>query len=651
MTTSRFTWSPDPNAVDQSRVLAFARSQGLDSVEALQAWAVEDIGRYWDTVVQFLGLEFTTPYRETVDLSAGPAWPEWFVGGHFNYVRAALDRWIEAGHGDRVAVYAESDDGTRREVTFSELQQETYRVAGALRTLGVGHGDRVGILMSMTPETVAVVLALGALGAIFVPMFSGFGPEAVASRLQDAGAKVLVTHDGFYRRGGLIDLKSVADAAIERSPTVEHCLVVHRAGNAVAWNEERDHWLHDLLASSEAIEGPVDTAANDPYMIIYTSGTTGRPKGALHVQSGFPIKAAHDMALCFDVGPDDTVFWVTDLGWMMGPWLVCGGLLLGASIVLFDGTPDYPNPGRLWQMAEWSEATLLGVAPTAVRVLMTQGDHWVNERNLDKVRILGSSGEPWNPGPWQWFVDVVGGGRCPLINYSGGTETSGGIVTALPTSSLKPCGFSGPVPGMDADVLDENGNPVRGSVGELVIRQPWVGITQGFWNDRERYEETYWARFPGIWVHGDWAEVDEDGCWYIRGRSDDTLKVAGKRVGPAEVESAAVVHPAVQEAAAIGVPDEVKGESIVVFAVLRQGVERTDSLNEEIRRKIGKELGSALRPKEVHLVTDLPKTRNAKVMRRVIRAAYLGLPAGDTTALENPRAVDEVVAARAVAKG
>ena len=462
---------------------------------------------------------------------------------------------------------------------------------------------------------------------------------------------MLITADGFFRRGSLIDLKSVADAAIALSPTVTQCVVWRRAGNDIAWRTGRDHWWHDVITEGEPLEAAVDTASNDPYMIIYTSGTTGRPKGALHVQSGFPIKAAHDMALCFDVGRNDTVFWVTDLGWMMGPWLICGGLLLGASIVLFEGTPDYPNPGRLWQVAEASGATVLGVAPTAVRVLMTQGDSWVNDADLSRLRILGSSGEPWNPGPWQWYLDVVGGGRCPIINYSGGTETSGGIVTSLPTGAMKPCGFTGPVPGMDADVLNEAGDPVRGAVGELVVRQPWVGMTRGFWNDRQRYEDTYWSRFPGIWVHGDWAEVDEDGSWFIRGRSDDTLKVAGKRVGPAEVESAAVTHPAVQEAAAIGVPDEIKGETIVVFVVLQTGVARTDQLEEEIRRDIGKQLGAALRPAAVHVVAELPKTRNAKVMRRVIRAAYLGVPAGDTTALENPGAVEGVAAARPDVKG
>ncbi|MGD9713690.1 MAG: AMP-binding protein, partial [Thermomicrobiales bacterium] len=502
MSGDSIAWTPGESNVTRSRIVAFAAAQGLESVDDLQSWAVEDIGRYWDAVVRFLGLQFSQPYASPVDLSKGVMWPEWFVDGRFNYVHNALDRWIAAGDGDRIAIYWEGDEGDQRQMTFAELREATMRLAGALRSLGIVQGDRVGILMPMAPETTIAVLALGALGAIFIPMFSGFGPEAVASRLQDGGARMLITADGFFRRGSLIDLKTVADAAVDLSPTVEQVLVWRRAGNDIAWNPQRDQWWHDVVESAEPLDGPVDTDASEPFMIIYTSGTTGRPKGALHVQAGFPIKAAHDMALCFDVGTSDTVFWVTDLGWMMGPWLICGGLLLGASIVLFEGTPDYPDPGRLWKVAERSQATVLGVAPTAIRVLMTQGNQWVTAADLSRLRILGSSGEPWNPGPWQWFLDVVGRGRCPVINYSGGTETSGGIVTSLPVNSLKPCGFSGPVPGMDADVLDETGQPVRGAVGELVVRQPWVGMTRGFWNDRARYEETYWSRFPGIWVHG-----------------------------------------------------------------------------------------------------------------------------------------------------
>ncbi len=340
------------------------------------------------------------------------------------------------------------------------------------------------------------------------------------------------------------------------------------------------------------------------------------------------------------------MFWLTDLGWMMGPWAIAGGLMLGSTLLLFEGTPDYPNPDRLWRLVEDHGVTILGIAPTAVRALMARGPQWVRDRDLSTLRVLGSTGETWNPVPWWWYFEEVGGRRCPIINYSGGTETGGGIVGCVTTEPIKPCSFRGPVPGMVADVVDDTGQPVRGAVGELIVRQPWVGMTRGFWHDPDRYLDTYWSRLEDVWVHGDWAEIDADGFWYIRGRSDDTLKIAGKRVGPAEVESAAVAHAAVQEAAAIGVPHEVKGESVVLFCVLRPGNDPDEALAESVRQEVARRLGAALRPERVRFVAELPKTRNAKIMRRVIRAAYLGNDAGDTTALENPQAVAEIVAAR-----
>jgi acetyl-CoA synthetase len=377
-------------------------------------------------------------------------------------------------------------------------------------------------------------------------------------------------------------------------------------------------------------------------MVIYTSGTTGKPKGAVHVHSGFPIKAAQDLAFCFDLQDGETLFWLTDLGWMMGPWAIAGGLIAGATIMLFEGTPDYPNPDRLWELVEKHEATVLGISPTAIRALMAQGDEWVEQRPMPSLRAIGSTGEPWNPGPWLWAMEKVGRNRCPIVNYSGGTEISGGIIASTTIHPQKPCAFTGPVPGMAADVVDAAGNPVRGSVGELVIRAPWVGMTNGFWRDQERYIDAYWSKLPDTWVHGDWALVDDDGFWFILGRSDDTLNVAGKRVGPAEIESAAVSHPAVQEAAAIGVPHAIKGEAIVVFVILRPDQAFDDSIATEILDTVASHLGRPLRPSKVHAVSDLPKTRNAKIMRRVIRATYLGNDTGDLSALENPAAVDEI---------
>jgi acetyl-CoA synthetase len=381
-------------------------------------------------------------------------------------------------------------------------------------------------------------------------------------------------------------------------------------------------------------------------MIIYTSGTTGRPKGAVHVHGGFPVKGAQDLAHAFDLRAGDALFWFTDLGWMMGPWAISGALLLGATLVLYEGVPDHPGPDRLWSIVARHRVTHLGLSPTVIRALLAHGTEPVRAHDLSSLRVLGSTGEPWNPGPWQWYFDEVGGGRCPVINYSGGTEVSGGIVSGNLITPIKPTSFGGPSPGTAADIVDGAGAPIRGEVGELVIRQPLPGMTRGFWNDPDRYVETYWSRFPEVWVHGDWASVDADGYWFIHGRSDDTLKVAGKRVGPAEVESAAVAHPSVIEAAAIGVPHEIKGEAIVVFCVLRRGETDDADLRAAVSKRVVDEMGKALKPDAVVVVQALPKTRSGKVMRRVVRAAYLGLDPGDLSSLEDPLTLEAI---RAVA--
>ncbi|HKP54501.1 MAG TPA: acetate--CoA ligase [Chloroflexia bacterium] len=635
-------WRPTPFYLERSRLCRFMESFGAESFEALLNMSAAAPERFWQEAVRDLDIQFYTPYTQVMDTSQGWEWTTWFKGAQYNYVHDALDKRATGEERDRPAIIFEGEEGSVRTLTYGELHEEVCRFANGLRSLGVEKGDRVGLFMPFTPEVAIAMLACGKIGAIFIPVFSGYAAPSVASRLNDCGAKVLVTSDGFTRRGKPVAMKEVADQAAAEAPTVENVIVHKRLGREVPWNDERDIWWDDLVSTQSVECETVRTDAEDLYMIIYTSGTTGKPKGAQHVHCGFPIKGSQDMAHGFDLQPGDILFWYTDIGWMMGPWAISGALMLGATLFMYDGTPDYPGPDRIWAMVERHGITHLGISPTAIRALMSHGDEWVQKHDLESLLFLGSTGEPWNPDPWWWYFRQVGGGRCPIINYSGGTEISGGILCCNPLLPIKPASFNAPVPGMAADVVDDQGNPVRGAVGELAIRGPWPGMTRGFWGDPERYKETYFSRIPGIWVHGDWAQIDDDGYWYILGRSDDTIKVAGKRLGPAEVESAAVSHPAVREAAAIGVPDELKGESVVVFAVLRPPHESSDALRGEIAGAIVAQLGKSLAPKKVLFVSDLPKTRNAKIMRRVIRAKYLGEPLGDITSLENPAAVEEI---------
>ena len=636
-------WRPTPAYVERSHLQRFMRQHGLADFAALLARSTADISWFTDAVLKHLDIRFDRPYTQVVDLSRGPAWPRWCVEGRLNIVTSCVDKYFSnATLARRAAIVWEGEDGQTQTLTYADLYREVNHCANLLRELGFGKGDAVGLYMPMTPEIVIALLAIAKIGGVALPLFSGYGAEAIAARLNDAGAVGLFTADGLFRRGALVSLKPTADLAANQVPTLRDMIVLRRAGNPVTMKAGRDHWWHEAIPLQSAFAVMEPTGAEDPLMILYTSGTTGRPKGAVHTHCGFPVKAAQDMAFGTDVQPGDVMYWITDMGWMMGPWLVFGTLILGATMFLYDGAPDYPGPDRLWAMAARHRLTHLGVSPTLVRALAQHGEAPVKAHKLDSVRFFASTGEPWNPDPWLWLFNTAGAGQRPIINYSGGTEIAGGIVMGNPLLPLKPCSFSAPCPGMDADVVDDYGHPVRGQVGELIIRQPWIGMTRGFWKDPQRYEETYWSRWPGVWVHGDFAAIDADGLWYILGRSDDTIKVAGKRVGPAEVESVLVGHPAVAEAAAVGVPDELKGSAVVGFCVLAPGTEPSDALRTELMDRVAAALGKPLRPSEIRFVRDLPKTRNAKVMRRVIRAAHLGIALGDTSALENPAAVEEI---------
>ena len=643
-----FVWHPSPEIIAQSNLQSFINRHGLGSFDELMRRSTTDIPWFWDTVLRDLRIEFYKAYEEVVDLSKGKATPQWCVGGEMNIVHNLLDKYAGTPTDRKIAIKSETEDGKSRRLTYAELRAEVNEMATALRSLGLGKGDAIGVFMPMVPEIVIAMLAIIKIGGIFLPLFSGFGASAIVSRLKDADAKALFIAEGTFRRGKFCAMRPIAEEAAAQVPTLQHSIVLTKSSEwivAAAVTGGRTEKPLPLRTTA-ATTNTEKTSAEDVMMLIYTSGTTGRPKGAVHTHCGFPIKAAQDMWHGLDLHVEETLFWPTDMGWMMGPWLVFGTLVLGATMMLYDGAPDFPGPDRVWKLCTDHGVTALGVSPTLIRALRKYGDEIVNRHDLTGLRKFASTGEPWNPDPWLWLFRVVGHEKLPIINYSGGTEISGGILMGNVLTPMKPCAFSGPLPGMAADVVDENGNSIRGKVGELVIREPWIGMTRGFWRDPQRYLDTYWSRWPDIWVHGDWAAIDDEGLWYILGRSDDTIKIAGKRVGPAEVESILVAHAQVSEAAAVGVPDSIKGEALVCFCVLKNGDNASADIAQELKQSVARDLGKALAPRDIVFVSDIPKTRNAKVMRRIVRAAYLGEKLGDTSALENPSAIDAISNAR-----
>jgi acetyl-CoA synthetase len=639
---SKAIWFPSEEYKKTTRLYNWMQSLGFDDYDLFHQKSVEDIAWFWDQAVKELNIKWFTPYTKPLDLSKGIMYPDWFVNGKMNVTYNCVDKWAEnATTAKKDAIVWEGENGETATYSFYELYKEINKVANGLINLGVKPNDVVTIYMPMIPETVIAMLAISKIGAIFSPAFSGYKADAVAKRINAAQAKWLITADGFYRRGKVVSLKEEADEAVKLALSIEKVIVVRRTKQDIPWDETINvDWKE--LRQNESDFKCMETNGNNPFMIIYTSGTTGKPKGALHTHHGFPIKSAFDAGICMDVQQEDTLFWYTDMGWMMGPFMVFGGLMNGARILMFEGTPDYPEPDRIWKIVENHRVTHLGISPTLIRSLMNKGDHWVQNRNLSTLKMIGSTGEPWNPDPWMWLFKTVLKGNVPIFNYSGGTEISGGIFGNVLIKPISPITFNAALPGMDVDVYNVKGESVKNEVGELVIKQPWVGMTNGFYKENERYEETYWNRWKDTWVHGDWVILDDEGFFTITGRSDDTLNVAGKRIGPADIESILVEHEDVLEAGVIGVPHEIKGEVPVAFVVLNKDNVSEELLKEELQRLCTAKLGKALAPQAFYVVSDLPKTRNAKVMRRAIKSAFLNKDSGDLSALENPQCLDEI---------
>jgi acetyl-CoA synthetase len=624
--------------LEAANVARLARALGCSSYADLHGVSIEEPDRFWRAVVDDLGLPLARDWDDVVDTSRGIEWATWFLGARLNVAEACVHRWARERPEGEAAVWA-PEEGDRRALTWAELSREVRRLAAALRQLGVGPGDTVGTFLPMSPEAAIASHACAHLGAVQVPIFSGFAGPAVSARLADARAKVVVTADSAYRRGRLVPMKEVLDDALGDAPSVERVVVWRRGGGDCAMTAGRDVWWHDAIADVDDSFEAAEVDSEAPYLLAYTSGTTGRPKGALHVQGGFLLSIARETAYQADLRTGDRVLFCTDMGWIMGPWTVTGAMACGATVVFMEGAPDWPHD-RVWNLVERERVTMLGISPTLVRALIPHGQP---EADLSSLRTVVTTGEPWNRGPYDWLDEhVCGHGRIPIVNCSGGTEVGACFLSVTMLEPTKATSVGFPALGEDIDVFDDTGRSVRGEVGELVCKRPWPGMTRGIWGDPERYIDTYWSRFPGVWTHGDWASVDEDGYWFLHGRSDDTLNIAGKRIGPAELESAAVGHPAVTEAAAIGVPHEVKGEVAWLYCVLAPNSEAS---SDDISAAVSRELGKAFAPERVIFVSALPKTRSAKIVRRAVRARALGEDPGDLSTLENPEALEEIARA------
>jgi acetyl-CoA synthetase len=615
-------WTPDAATVEHANVTRLMSRAGVASYDELQRRSWEEPEWFWPLCIEDTGIEFSQPFERVLDDSRGPAWTTWFGGGRISIARNCVHRWAERKP-DAVAAVGLGEDGSRSELTFAQLSRDVTRLAERLVALGVEAGDRVAIFLPMSPEVAVASHAVAHIGAIQVPIFSGFAAPAVAQRLEASEAKVVITQRESSRRGKPVPMLEILEEA-------------RRAARSDAQLLLAPFELDDLPGELPALE----VESEHPYLLTYTSGTTGKPKGVVHVQGGFLVSIARETRYQADVHEGDVVHFATDMGWIMGPWTVVGVGALGATVAFAEGAPDFPTD-RLWRTVAQERVTSLGLSPTLARALLPHG---TPEHDLSSLRTFVTTGEPWNPEPYRWLFEDVGGGRVPIINCTGGTEVGACFLSPTPAGPIKACSVGGPALGMAMDVVADDGTSLvgTGAVGELVCRRPFPGMTRGFWHDPEKFIETYWSRLPGVWVHGDWASADEAGFWFLHGRSDDTLNIAGKRIGPAELESAAVGHPAVREAAAIGVPHPVKGETAWIFCCLLPGAEATP---EEVSAHVAGVLGKAFSPDRIFFVDALPKTRSAKIVRRALRAKALGTDPGDLSSLENPESLDAIEAA------
>jgi len=639
----RRIFTPSKEFVEQTNVKKWMDAHGIRSYEELLERG-ENLEWFWGEVSKEV-VEWFKPHDEVLEWN--PPWVKWFTGAKYNIVHDAVDKHVSTWRKNKLAYIWEGEPGDVKKLTYWDLYVEVNKLANALKGLGVRRGDRVGVYLPMIPELPISMLACAKIGAIHSVVFSGFSAGAFRDRVKDSEAKAVITCDSFYRRGKTVPLKEQADEALKETPKVEHVVVYQRTGEETPWNERRDLWWHEVVKDQPKTCETEVMDANDILYLLYTSGTTGKPKGVIHAHGGYAVGTAQTLKWVFDLKDEDVWWCAADIGWVTGhSYIVYGPLILGSTSIIYEGAPDYPGPDRWWSIIEKYGVTVLYTSPTSIRLFMRYGEEWPKKHDLSSLRLLGSVGEPINPEAWIWYYRYIGEERCPIMDTWWQTESGTFCISPLPITPLKPGSATKPLPGFTADVYDEEGNSVTNVGGNLVLLTPWPGMFQGLYKDPERYKELYWSKYPNIYLAGDVARKDEDGYFWIQGRADDVLKVAGHRIGNSEVESALVSHEKVAEAAVIGKPHETKGEAITAFVVLKRGVEPSDKLREALKEHVAKEIGKIARPDEVWFVSDVPKTRSGKIMRRVIRSKALGHSVGDISTLSNPEAVDEIGKAR-----
>uniref|UniRef100_A0A7V3ZW09 Acetate--CoA ligase n=1 Tax=candidate division WOR-3 bacterium TaxID=2052148 RepID=A0A7V3ZW09_UNCW3 len=632
MAEEKELYYPPTELVENSNIKKFMDIHGIKTLEELLEKSQKNIEWWWNEAAK--ELEWFSPYEKVLEWNLPFA--KWFLGGKINIVHNALDRHIKTYRKNKVAYIFEGEPGEVEYWSYYKLYKEVNKLANALKKLGVKKGDRVTIYLPMIPQLPIAMLACAKIGAIHSVVFSGFSAQALKDRIQDAEAKVLITADGGFRRGKVVPLKQNADEALKECPTIEKVIVYKRTGETVPIKEGRDLWWHEITEKeSDYCETEV-MDSEDILYILYTSGTTGKPKGVVHVHGGYAVGIYTTLKYVFDIKDEDIWWCAADIGWVTGhSYIVYAPLMLGATSILYEGAPDYPDPGRWWKIIEREGVTILYTSPTAIRMHMRYGEQWANKYNLSTLRLLGSVGEPINPEAWRWYYKNIGKERCPIMDTWWQTETGSFVVSPLPITPLKPGSATRPLPGFNADVYTSDGKKAKPNEnGFAVITSPWPSMLRTLYKDPERYKQVYWSRFPNVYLTGDSCSIDEDGYFWFKGRADEVLNVAGHRLGTAEIESALVAHPAVAEAAVIGIPDEIKGDVPKAFVVLKVGYQPSEELKKELKEWVAKEIGPIARPEDIEFRDKLPKTRSGKIMRRLLKAEALGLPLGDISTLE-----------------